>query len=211
MEPLPVVPLEIGRQAIFGLGDIPIVMEVDFLLFDGPPETFHEDIIQGSSPSIHADLDGVGLEKIQKSFGGVLGSLIRIEDLGNGPLQDPGERGTTELRVHTDRDLPVQNIARIPVHDGGQIHKAFLEPDVGDVRTEDLIRTDKGHILQKIRIDFVFPVSFRQGGLGIDGLQSHKSHQAKDPLGIHRVSLGSKPGRHPSIAIDGNARILFVD
>ena len=206
-----VVPPEIGRQAVFGLGDIPVVMKIDFLLFDRPPEAFHEDIVQGSASAIHADPDGMRFQEIDEDLGRILGPLIGIEDLGNGLHQDPGEGGAAEFRVHGHRNLPIQDVARVPVDDGREIDKPLLETDVRDIRTEDLIGADNGHILQKIGVDLMLLVSLRQGGLGIDCLQTHQAHQAKDPFGIDGMSLGSEPGRHPPVSIDRSSRVLFVD
>lgn len=104
----------------------PVVMEIDFLLFNRPPEAFHEDIVQCPTPSVHADPDGMDFQKIDERFGGILGSLVRVEDLGNGPHQDPGERGAAEFRIHGHRDLPVQDIPRVPVDNGREIDKALL-------------------------------------------------------------------------------------
>ena len=111
--------------------------------------------------------------------------------------------GGSEKRnfAHGHRDLPIQDVARIPVDDPREIDKSLLEANVGDIRTEDLVRTDNGHILQKIGIDLMVLVPLRQRGLGVDGFQTHQPHQTKNAFWVDGIPLGPEPGRHPPIAI----------
>lgn len=55
MEPLRVIEVEIGAEMGPRLGDPPIIMKVDFLVFDGSPETFDEDVVIDPAATIHAD------------------------------------------------------------------------------------------------------------------------------------------------------------
>ena len=45
MKSLHIVEEEVCGQAIAGLGDRLVVVEIDLLIFDRPPETFDKDII----------------------------------------------------------------------------------------------------------------------------------------------------------------------
>src|SRR5690606_4767562 len=62
--------------------DAGIGPQVDFLVFDGPPEALDEDVVTPGTFSIHADLDLAGGQHLDEVGRGELAALIRVEDLG---------------------------------------------------------------------------------------------------------------------------------
>ena len=62
-------------------------MQVNVFVFDSTPQTFDEDIIQGSSPAVHADEDFMVLEAAGKLIAGELSPLVGIEHHGLGPAE----------------------------------------------------------------------------------------------------------------------------
>ncbi len=74
MEPLRVIEVEIGAEMGPRLGDRPTIMKVDFLVFDGSPETFDEDVVIDPAPAVHADANARLIEDIQELTGRKLGS-----------------------------------------------------------------------------------------------------------------------------------------
>ena len=57
-------------------------------MFNRPTEAFREDILQCPTLFVHADPDGMDFQKVDECFGGMLGSLVLIGDLQNGPQQN---------------------------------------------------------------------------------------------------------------------------
>jgi len=52
---LHIVEEEVFGQAIAGLGHRLVLMEIDLLVFDGPPETLDKDIIKDPTATVHAN------------------------------------------------------------------------------------------------------------------------------------------------------------
>jgi hypothetical protein len=95
---LPVVHL-IGRLVIKGLvvpglivmPEVPVARllqvvsvlegrEVDALVFDAPPEPFHEDVVMVAALAVHADPDAMAFENACEGLTGELDNLIRIDE-----------------------------------------------------------------------------------------------------------------------------------
>ena len=53
MNPLHVVEEEVPAQAPAGVRDHGVLMEIDFLILDRSPETFHKDVVVHAAPAIH--------------------------------------------------------------------------------------------------------------------------------------------------------------
>ena len=81
-------------------------LEVEVFIFDGPPEAFDEDIIQGSAASIHADADAFPLQFPSEAGGGELAALIGVEDVGLAEGERIVEGLQTEVSLHRIGDPP---------------------------------------------------------------------------------------------------------
>ena len=51
MRPFPVVEIEVTAKTANQHWDIRIVSQIDILVFDSPPQTFHEDVVE--DPAAH--------------------------------------------------------------------------------------------------------------------------------------------------------------
>jgi hypothetical protein len=69
------------------LGDHLIVVEIDLLVFDRPPQPLDKDVIKDAATAIHADPNIVFLKPPGKLIAGKLTPLINVEDLGCGYLE----------------------------------------------------------------------------------------------------------------------------
>ena len=87
MKSLPVVEEEILCQAIPCLGDRLVVVQIDFLVLNGSPQPLDKDIVEYSTPAIHADADAVLFQAASKLQAGKLPALIRIENSRFGDFQ----------------------------------------------------------------------------------------------------------------------------
>jgi len=63
-------------------GDASVGPQVDFLIFDAPPQTLDEDVVAPSPLAIHADFDLSGGQHLDEVGRGKLTALIHVEDLG---------------------------------------------------------------------------------------------------------------------------------
>jgi hypothetical protein len=173
------------------------MVEINLFIFDRSPEPFHKDVIVNPATAIHTDPNLCPMKVPGKLHTGELNPLIRIKDVRFGEAQGPPQGSHTKPYVQRRRDLPGQNIAAEPVHDRHQVNKPTKHPNVGDIRTPDLIRPIDHHISQQIGIPLMLLSGLTQSRLRIDGLQSHQSHQTSHPLRIHRMPLAIQPGHHP--------------
>lgn len=98
MKSFVVLELEVFAQALDGLGDAIIVLQVDFLIFDTAPEPFNEDVVRCSTASVHTDGDLSLFENADKSTTGELNTLIRIEDFWSRLFQGLIQVAGTEIR-----------------------------------------------------------------------------------------------------------------
>jgi hypothetical protein len=85
MGPLLVVEPEVDRQTRFQLGHQLIVFEVDFFLFDAPPQPLHEYVVQRPPPTVPAHLDPGLLQPLGVLARRELRSLVGVENLRPAP------------------------------------------------------------------------------------------------------------------------------
>jgi len=81
MDALIVVKWKIVGQTLTRLGHIPIVLEINFLVLHAPPQSFHEDVVEGAPAPIHAQ-PHLGLhQRCLELRAGELHPLVGVEDL----------------------------------------------------------------------------------------------------------------------------------
>jgi hypothetical protein len=99
-------------------------MQVEVVVFDGPPQPLNEDVVLATAAAVHADSDPVVLENLGESVAGKLGSLIGVGNL-RFPVAAKGllESLISEIRVQGVGDAPGEDLAAVPIHDRHQIHK----------------------------------------------------------------------------------------
>jgi hypothetical protein len=81
MGPEVVVLVDEGSQGFLGLFHVCVVFEVNLIIFDGPPESFGDDVVQGPAFTVHTDFHF----QIQKDLGKIRAGegcpLIAVENL----------------------------------------------------------------------------------------------------------------------------------
>ena len=78
MQPFPVVKAKIPCQTLARVPHALVVLQIDLLIFDTPPQTLHKHVVQGPPAAIHADPNAAVLEALGKGRTRELGSLIGI-------------------------------------------------------------------------------------------------------------------------------------
>ena len=66
MNPLRVIKVKISFQAPAGVSDCQVLMQINLLVFDRPPEALHENVVIRPAPTVHADADAVSFEDVVK-------------------------------------------------------------------------------------------------------------------------------------------------
>lgn len=157
------------------------------------------------------DLDARSLQSLSKEMGGKLSALVAVKDLGLSDLQSVFQGVETELDIHSIRDLPGQDIAAEPIHNGYQVDEALGQGDIGDIRGPNLIGSSNDVILQEIGVSPGIVTGPTQIGFGIDRHQAHFPHQSPDSFGIDPVALEPEPSRHPSYPVKRSWSELLIN
>src|SRR4029453_2307574 len=128
-------------------------MQIDFFIFDAPPQPLDEDIVQRAAPAIHTDPNPASEQSVCKGSTGKLHALIRIENLRLSQAERPFQSAFAEFTVERDRNFPTQDVAREPIHDRDQIDKPVEQADVSDVARPDLRRARNLKAAQQVRVN----------------------------------------------------------
>ena len=158
--------------------DAGIGPQVNLLVFDGPPEPFHEHIVPPRPFAIHADRDLVTFQQLREGQARELRPLFRVEDLGLAVFcQRLLDSLNAKACVERDRELPGQDLPAEPIDDGGKIGEAACHGDVRDVHCPDLIGAQNQQIPEQIQVDFVSRFRFRGVRTAVDRHDAHPLHQ----------------------------------
>lgn len=138
-----------------GLGDCLVVMEVDFLIFNRPPEAFEKNIVKDAATAVHTDTDLLLFQSTGKLTAGKLTALINVEDLRLRGLQGLFQGRHTEGSIQVSRDFSREHRAAVPVHNGHQIDESMEHADIGDIRAPYLITMINSQIPQEVGVGLV--------------------------------------------------------
>ena len=123
---------EVPFQALVRRVDRLIGVQIDLLVFDALPESFHEHVVPPTPFPVHADLDAVVGQESRELLAGELAALIGIEDLGLARLCERLlDRVQTEIGRERVGESPGQHPATGPVEHGEQIDEAPCHRNVG--------------------------------------------------------------------------------
>ena len=128
-------------------------------------------------------------ESAGERLGGKLGPLIGVEDFRRAEtLQGLFQRLDTEVRIQRVRHVPRQHPARMPVHDGHQVHEPSGHREVADVARPDLVRPFDSQIPEQVRVALVSLPGLARSASWIQSPQIHLTHQTLDPLAVDHVA-----------------------
>jgi len=212
MGTLPIVEVHPFPDAGFGLrAGFPSV-QVDTLIFEGPPKPLDKDVVQESALAIHGYLRADPLQPVGPGEGRELRALVGVHDLWWAEAVDGlVQRLDTELRLQRVRYPPSQNLAGVPVDDRHEIQEPTPHGQIGDVRRPDLIGAIDAQMSQQIRIDLV-PLGWLAGiGFLVDRHQAHQPHETPDALLVHRMTVVPQMPGHLPDTVERRLQELFVD
>jgi hypothetical protein len=188
-----------------------VLIEVHLLVLDASPEPFGENVVDGASLSVHADLDVPGTEAIEIAVTGEVRSLITVENVRESGLKSPVH--TVKDKRHLERLIqrPGDDIPGIPVDDRHEVHPSVRHADVGDVDAPDMVRILGRDIPEQIGIDLVRKSPFAEIWTRMDPFDSHLSHGGPNPVSPHIKPFSPKDRRNPSTSEEGPAGVDLVD
>ena len=129
-----VVEVHPAANAVPGLGDAVVGVEVDFCVFEAAPEPFDERVVDPTAFAVHADLDARIFEHLREVLAGELAALVGVEDFGPAVLgQRLVQRRYAKARIQRVGQPSAQHFAAVPVHDRHEADEAFSHRDVRDV------------------------------------------------------------------------------
>ncbi len=211
METLEVVESEVVSYVQSCFPDRCILFEIDLLVFQGTPETFHKDVVVNSPSAVHADGDATGFQDFGEPVGRELGALVRVEDLRPASLKGIRQRFDAEVDLHCYGHSPGNDIPAEPIHDGNKVDETLLHPNIGYVSRPYLIRTIDHYVPEQVWILLGPRLGLAQTLLRINSLDPHPVHEPTNPLAVHYMTLTVQPGRHASRAVEWRPSELLVD
>lgn len=185
-------------------------------IFEGPPESLHDDIVHGTSPTIPTDDDAFRFQDTGEDITRELATLIVVENLRTPVLADGlKECVHAESGIQSIRHAVGQNLSAEPIQNGHQVHKSLAQRNVCDVRAPNLVGPRNGEVSQPVGILFETLVLTRMGCIWPrqDRYQIHFPHQPPRPFGIDDIPDFSKFPRHslhPEIGVFGKEAIDFL-
>jgi hypothetical protein len=153
-----VVKLEVSCQPSMGFLQILVGLQEYFLVLHGAPQPLRKDVVQAASPAVHTNLDTGLLQQTN----------VRLSQCCQ-----------HEAVLQTVTERPADDITAIPIHECHQVHKTLSCPDVGNVRTPDMVLVAGSYPAQQIRVYLVARANTGLTGVwfGVDGLQSEFGHE----------------------------------
>ena len=206
-----VIELEPGSDSLSGLSRTIVLIEVHLLVLDASPEPFGENVVDGASLSVHADLDVPGKKTFQITVTREMAPLVAVENVRESGLKSPVH--TVKNKRHLERLIqrPGDDIPGMPVDDRHEVHPSVRHADVGDVDSPDVVGILGRDIPEKIGIDLVRKSPFAEIWPRMDPFDAHLSHGGPDPVSPHIKPFSPKDRRNPSTSEEGPAGVDLVD
>ena len=144
-----VVKRKIFGQSLTHFINVGIVVQKNIFVFDCPPKSLGKNIIHATPASVHTDLNFLSFQNGDVVPGGVVHALVGIMNIRNVDFQSFLKRLNAEFIFKGWRKFPGQNVAGIPVDNGGQIDESVFQSDVRNVGTPDLVGLSQFSVLLK--------------------------------------------------------------
>ena len=175
-----IVEYQVALQALVCGADGLVGVQIDLLVFNAFPRSFHEHVVPPTPFPVHADLDAVVLQEPRELLAGELAPLIGMEDLRRA-IVGQGVLDCFQAEVGRERvgQPPRQHSTTGPVEHREQIDEAPCHRNVGDIRRPDVIGATDRQIPKEIGRDGVGRLPVARARLAIQSLKAHASHQGR--------------------------------
>ena len=107
-----VIELEVIAQASRLIRHRGVVKEINMLIFDGAPQAFDENVIQGAAATVHANLNASLFQDRSERQGRKLDALIGVENLGLVSGKGVLQSRPAKMTIKRVGQLPGDDIAR---------------------------------------------------------------------------------------------------
>lgn len=211
MRQIVIVQMNVAIHTMPRLARTVVIVDIDLIVFQAAPETLNDDVILGTTLAVHADPNLVFLQQIDILWTGKMAALITVNNLGLTPRQRPSHRLQHEGDFQALIDLPIDDIAGIPIHDGVQVHPAVLHTDIRDVHRPHLIRLGNQQLPEQIRIDPVLKIALAQVRAGIDGHEAHFPHVTPYGVRVNLIPFPVHNGRNLPVAQERVLRVKLIN
>ncbi len=140
MGTVPVVKPEVGPEAPYGISEAVVLFETHLLVFRRTPQTFDEDVVEGSTSTVRGDRDARSLQDIREARVREPGTLIGVEYLRLRKAQRLPKRLNAKLRLQGNGDRPTHHVPAEPVENRHEVDKAVSHANIRDVARSHLAR-----------------------------------------------------------------------
>ena len=110
-----------------------VFMDVNLVVLQAAPEALNHNVIGCAALAVHADPNFVLLQQIDILRTGKMTTLVAVDNLRLTASQRSSHRLQYKADFQRLIKLPIHDEARIPVHDGIEIHPTVLHAYVRDV------------------------------------------------------------------------------
>ena len=85
--------------------------------------------------------------------------------------------------------IAARQVLYCPVHNNNEIAEPLMHGNVGNIGTPDMVGLCNGQISQKIGVDYMAGMRFREAGLLIEGFYSHFLHESADMTSANLITF----------------------
>jgi hypothetical protein len=178
-----------------------IIVPIALLRRDASPPPLHQDVVPGTSPSLHTALHACGLHAAGNIAAGTRRALIAMQDRWRAYRQSPLDCLYATPTRQRDGHRPRPHLPAAPIQHRDHLHTPRTPPDRRDVRTPDVMHAPPGPPAPQGRRDARPRGRPARAWRGIDGRHAQDPQPPRSTRGMHRISLGLEPGRHAAHSI----------
>lgn len=183
-----VVVMDIGVDAGNHLPRCWIFLDVDVIILQAAKEPFGSDIVERLALAIHGDLHLAAFHQIQIGLASEMAALVRVDNLRLAMAQGTPQAAQDKFFLQAIAEFKVHNLSGIPVDDHKQVQKSFVEGQIGDVDTPNLVLMINGQIPQQIGPHILLVITLAEIWPRKQGDNVQNPHQAPHALPVDVIT-----------------------
>ena len=167
-----------------GRRDRLVIVKINLLVLDRPPDPFDKDAVINPAAAVHADPDPRAFQKPREFGAGELRPLVGIENLRLPLAKGRPECLQAEVLFQRRRKRPRNHRPAGHIDDCHQVDEPVAQPNVRYIAAPDLVGPHDRQTAEKVRIDLVLAARNTQPRLPANDRKSQFLHQPADPFPI---------------------------